>query len=556
MKESQRLVLRNSICSLIKELKNLRELKQIHAQLIKSPHLPETERYFLTTRLLLFCAFSESGSLRYAGIVFHTIRNPNLFAYNVMIRAYSCSSDYGQGSKSSSPALILYKKLLFDGIRPDALTFPFAIKECTRRVNGYTGRALYAHVVEFGFHEDVYIQNCVIRFCSECGFLGDAWKLFDEMSRKDTVSWNSMIVGCLRNGDLDCALDLFRRMDGSGSGSGRDIYSWNSMITGFVRAGRATEALDFFREMLLVLSDNENGGVRPDKVTVASVLSACASVGAIDYGNWVHCYLKRRGLEFDMVLRTALVDMYGKCGDVERALEIFNQMLNKDVFAWTAMISVFAIHGCAKEAFNLFRQMEQEQGVKPNHVTFVGLLSACAHSGLVEEGRRCFHMMRRVYLIEPRVYHYACMVSIFSRAALFDEAQLLIRNMPMEPDAFVWGALLGGCQFHGNADLGEKVAARLIDLDPLNHAFYMNLCDLYGKEGRLHDMKRVRNFMQDNRIQKDIPGCSMIQVDGIIHEFSVSVRGSIEVAKEEEIVWVLELLAYDMNMDWQLHAMT
>ncbi|GAB4858707.1 hypothetical protein Ancab_010180 [Ancistrocladus abbreviatus] len=426
-----------------------------------------------------------------------------------MIRAYASKSHSGHEA-SSSPSIVLYKQMLYDGIRPDSLTFPFLIKEASSRFDAHMGQAVYAHVLRFGFDGDIYIQNSMIGFCSECRLLGNARKMFDEMSRRDIVSWNSMVVGCLRNGELDLASDLFRKMEE------RNIYTWNSMITGFVQAGQAKEGLKVFQEMQM-MSDQD---IRPDKITISSILSACASLGAIDHGNWVHEYLKRNGLESDMVIGTALIDMYGKCGHVERAVEVFRQMPEKDVLAWSAMISVFALHGRAKEAFHLLREMNM-QGLKPNHVTFVGLLSACAHAGLVEEGRWCFDVMKRVYLVEPQVCHYACMVDILSRAALFEEAEGLIGKMPMEPDVFVWGSLLGGCQLHGNVEVGEKVAVRLINLHPLNHAFYIILCDLYAKAGRYDAAKRIRNFMQEKGIQKDIPGCSMIEVNGIVHEFFV-----------------------------------
>ena len=298
--------------------------------------------------------------------------------------------------------------------------------------------------------------------------------------------------------------------------------------------------MELFQEMHVAGND----GVRPDKITIASVLSACASLGALDHGNWVYSYLKRSGLEFDMVIGTALVDMYGKCGHVDKAAKIFRGMPKKDVLAWTAMITVCALHGYGKEALNLLNEMDKE-GVKPNHVTFVGLLSACAHTGLIEEGRWCFDMMQRVYSIEPCVYHYACMVDILSRAALFDEAEKLISGMLVEPDVYVWGALLGGCQMHHNFQLGEKVALKLIDLEPQNHAFYINLCDIYAKADRFDDVKRVRALMQNKGITKDTPGSSLIELDGIVREFSV--QGSPEIIMEE-IVGLLSELHKDMKI--------
>ncbi|XWS37731.1 hypothetical protein CRYUN_Cryun19dG0070200 [Craigia yunnanensis] len=228
---------------------------------------------------------------------------------------------------------------------------------------------------------------------------------------------------------------------------------------------------------------------------MASVLSDCAYLGAIDHWKWIHGYLRRSGVECDVVIGTALVDMYGKCGSVERAYEVFKEMPKRDTFAWTAMISAFSLHGYSKEAFDTFEEMEAV-GVKPNHVTFLGLLSACAHSGLVEKGRWCFDMMRRVYLIEPQLHHYAFMVDVLSRAGLFEE-------------------------IHGNIELGERVAQYLIDLEPRNHAFYINLCDIYAKTGRFDDVKRIRALMKERGIRKEVAGCSMIEVDELVLEFSV-----------------------------------
>lgn len=524
MKETQHLknTLKITISSLVQECKNMRELKQTHTHILTCPNLSNNDQHFLITRLLYFCAISDWGSLTYAANVFRLINNPNTSIYNIMIRAYATKINGVDNTNSSCRSLILYKQMLCDGIAPDFLTFPFLVKECATSLEGDLGRSIHAHAIKFGFDNDVFVGNSLISLYSVCGYLSCARKMFDEMSNRDVVSWNSMIIGYLRRGELDKALELFRRM------KKRNVITWNSIIVGFIQGGRPKEALEFFHEMQMVRDEI----IRPDKITIASVLSACAYLGAIDHGKWVHGYLRRSGLECDVVIGTALVDMYGKCGCVEKAYEVFKDMPTRDTLAWTAMISVFALHGFCKEAFDLFEEMET-LGVKPNHVTFVGLLSACAHSGLVEKGRWCFDMMRCAYSIEPQVYHYACMVDALARAGLFGEAEDLIRGMPMEPDVFVWGALLGGCQMHGNVELGERVAQYLIDLEPLNYAFYVNFCDVYAKANRFDDVKRIRALMKDKGVKKEVPGCSMIEVDGVVHEFSV--RGSPDVLMEEVV---------------------
>ncbi|KAM3248066.1 pentatricopeptide repeat-containing protein like [Capsicum annuum] len=529
MMEFQRLNLKNTLTCMLKNCMTMRELKQIHGHITISPKLFITDRWFLISRLIFFCTVSQSGSLTYANTVFNLVPRKTLFIYNAMIRAYASRIH----DPTSSQPLILYKQMLFDGITPDCITFPFVLKHCVTRVSVVVGKSVHAHVVKFGFHTDVFVQNCLISLYSQSGSVGNARRVFDEISNKDIVSWNSIIIGCLRNSELDMALELFRSM------KKRNIVTWNSIITGFVQGGRPKEALGFFYEMQVFGDDM----VSPDKMTIASVLSACASLGAVDQGRWVHDYLNTSGLEFDMVIATALVDMYGKCGSVSRALDVFRAMKNKDVLAWTAMLSAFAINGNGREAFELFLDMEAA-GVRPNAVTFTALLSACAHSGLIDTARWCFHVMRHAYHIEPQGQHYACMVDILGRAGLFDEAEALIRNMPLEPDVFVWGALLGGCQMHRNFPLGEKVAWCLIALEPLNHAFYVILCDIYAKAGRFDHLKEIRALMKEKGIEKTVPGCSTIEVGGVVCEFSV--RGSPQVLMTE-ILSVLDSLSDEIG---------
>ncbi|KAL3650460.1 hypothetical protein CASFOL_006863 [Castilleja foliolosa] len=524
--------LKNTIARLIHSSKNIKHLNQIHSHIITTPNLSLFDRSFLISRFIFhLCAVSDSPfSLCYANKIFNLIPSPSLFTYNAMIRAKSTKID----GPTSFGSLILYKEMLGRGLVPDSITLPFVLKECSTRVDMFSGRTVHGHAVGLGFAVDVYVQNALINLYSECGLLEDARRVFDEMPHRDIVSWNSMIVGFLRNGELDLALGLFRDMN-----ERKNIITWNSVITGLARGGRAKEALDIFHEM------QQETMVRPDKVTVAGALSACASIGAIDQGKWVHSYLQRSKMGCDMVIDTALVDMYGKCGYIEKAYEVFKGMHDKDVLAWTVMISVLALNGLGDEAFGIFTEMEAF-GVGPNAVTFVSLLSACAHSGLVEKGRLCFDLMRRVYRIEPRVEHYACMVDILGRAGLFNEAEEIISSMPMRPDVFVWGALLGACQMHGNVELGERVARDLIELEPHNHAFYVVLCDLYAKSGRFEDRKRIRGLMKDRDVKKTVPGSSMIEVDGVVCEFSV--RGSSEMPVEA-LRSVLLVLSNEMKID-------
>ncbi|KAG5142309.1 hypothetical protein JHK82_018004 [Glycine max] len=323
-----------------------------------------------------------------------------------------------------------------------------------------------------------------------------ALMLYKQMFFKDIVpnclTFPFLLKGCTRR--LDGATGHAIHTQVIKFGFLKDIYIGNSLISlymacgwfrnarkvfdemlGWLKGGRTKESLELFHEMQLLSDDM----VKPDKITIAT-----------------------------------LVNMYGKCGDVQKAFEIFKEMPEKDASAWTVMILVFALHGLGWKAFYCFLEMERT-GVKPNHATFVGLLSACAHSGLVEQAR------------------------------LFSESEILIRSMPMKPDVYVWGALLGGCRMHGNVELGEKVAHHLIDLEPHNHAFYVNWCDIYAKAGMFDAAKRIRNLMKEKRIEKKIPGCSMIEIDGEVQEFSAG--GSSELPMKE-LVLVLNGLSNEMNI--------
>ncbi|KAI7727288.1 hypothetical protein M8C21_026949 [Ambrosia artemisiifolia] len=425
--------------------------------------------------------------------------------------------------------------MLLNYVVPDGITIPFVIKECVKRVDVVLGMSVHVHSVKFGLQDDVYVGNSMISLYS-CGDLMDARKVFDEMSERDVVSWNLIVGGCLRSGEVEMARELFGMM------GKRNIVSWNSIISGMVQGGRAKEAVGFFYEMVGL---SEGDVVYPDKFTLASVISACALLGWLRYGKWVHGYMLRNGIECDVVIKTALVDMYGKCGNVSMAERVFKDICRKDVLAWTAMVSVYALHGHGDEAFDLFDKMVA-CGVRPNAVTFGALLTACAHLGLVDRGRWYFNSIRSVYLIEPTVQHYACMVDILGRAGLFDEAERLITNMPMDPDVFVWGALLGACQMHGNVELGEKVAKHLIHLEPLNHAFYATLCDIQAKAGKFDDLENTRALMNERGLKKDTPGNSLIEVDGVVYEFSI--KGSSNIMMEE-IKSLLSQLSKEIKVD-------
>nr|ABK26521.1 unknown [Picea sitchensis] len=275
---------------------------------------------------------------------------------------------------------------------------------------------------------------------------------------------------------------------------------------------------------------------------MAGILRACASVAALEQGKQVHADIIKIGFELDVSVSNGLVDMYGKCGRIEDAQEVFSKLLEPDVASWNAMISGLAQHGCGKEAVLLFEQMLQT-GVKPNQITFVVVLSGCSHAGLVDEGRNYFDSMTRDHGISPKAEHYSCMVDLFGRAGCLDEALNFINQMPVEPNASVWGSLLGACRVHGNIELAERAVEQLIELTPENPGTYVLLSNIYAAAGRWDDAGKVRKMMKDRSVKKE-PGCSWIEVQNKVHPFIV---GDSSHPQIEEIYETLETLTLQMK---------
>lgn len=345
---------------------------------------------------------------------------------------------------------------------------------------------------------------------SSCGDLMLARQVFDEITQPDLASWNSIINANAKAGFIDVARGLFDAMPE------KNVISWSCMINGYVGCGGYKEALALFRQMQKL----EATDVKPNEFTMSSVLSACGRLGALEHGKWVHAYIDKCKMEIDVVLGTALIDMYAKCGSLERAKWVFDIMgPNKDVMAWSTMISGLAIHGDAHECLQLFNEMNS-YGVRPNAVTFIGVFCACVHGGLVSEGKKYFRRMEEEFGISPMIQHYGCIVDLYGRAGLIGEALKVVKSMPMEPDVLVWGALLSGSRMHGDIGTCEISLKKLIELDPTNSGAYVLLSNVYAKMGKWSEVRQVRDLMEVRGIKK-VPGCSLVELGGVVHEFFV-----------------------------------
>ncbi|XP_057972325.1 pentatricopeptide repeat-containing protein At1g08070, chloroplastic-like [Malania oleifera] len=551
--------LRPEIVFLLKSCENMRELNQIHAQVIKEENLPPHETSFRVWNLVSFCATSPKGSLAYAKAIFDQQQNPSVPLYNSLIRGFSLS-------KTPLEALILYKKMLHGGFRPNHFTFPFLIKACTVSSITRYGILIHTDVIKSGLESDSYVRSSLIHLYASGKDLHSAKQLFDTSAHGDLVSSNSMIDGYVKSGDMELAQSVFDRMmtrdviswNTMINGYGilgkieeakklfeempeKNIVSWNSMLAGYVKCGSVKDAFKLFRDMprrdvvswntmlacyaqcgksneaLDLFDEMRAAGIMPTEATVVSLLSACAHLGALSQGLRVHAYINERKIEVNSIVGTALVDMYCKCGSISRATKAFNSMQCKDVLAWNTIISGMAMHGHVKEAQQLFNEM-QEKGVAPNDITFVAMLGAFSHAGMVEEGGRLLACMSSTYGIDPKVEHYGCVLDLLGRAGRLEEAIELIGSMPMEPTAGAWGALLGGCRIHGNVEVGKRVGKHLINLQPHHSGRYILLSNIYAAAKQWDEARKVRNLMKAKGVPK-VPGVSVIELKGTVHRF-------------------------------------
>ncbi|XP_062186587.1 pentatricopeptide repeat-containing protein At5g48910-like [Phragmites australis] len=369
---------------------------------------------------------------------------------------------------------------------------------------------------------DVFLCNVMLAAYVARGEVAEARKVFDGMRERDLVSWNTMIHGYAVRGDVAMAREIFNGTED------RDAFSWSSMMSAYAKGRRSKEALELWREMCAA-------GVVPDCITMVSVLSACGDMGTLAVGAEVHQFVESNGVEVDVKLGTALIDMYAKCGDIENSLRVFHFMPAKDVLTWSSMVIGLANHGLGHEALSLFSRMTSE-GLKPNEITFIGVLIACTHLGLVSEGKKYFSSMSEVHGVAPRVEHYGCMVDLLGRSGHIEEARQLIRDMPFEPDAVIWRALLGACRIYKNVEVAEEAMAKLRVLDPHADGHYVLLSNIYAQASSWEGVAEMRKTIRRESIQR-IPGRSSIEWQNTIHEF---VSGDRSHPRSEEIYKMLE----------------
>uniref|UniRef100_A0A7N0VHS8 Chlororespiratory reduction 4 n=1 Tax=Kalanchoe fedtschenkoi TaxID=63787 RepID=A0A7N0VHS8_KALFE len=495
-------------------------LKQIHASMVVKGFNSDPS----ALRELIFASsMIISGAIKYAHQVFDEITDPDIFMWNTVIRGSAQSPD-------AKKALLYYGRMDERGVAADRYTFPFLIKACTKLGWVRTGHVVHGRVMKSGFEESCFVRNTLIHFHANCGDLGvakmlfegsderevvawsaltagyarrgrlgEARSLFDAMPVKDLVSWNVMITGYANRGEMVEARKLFDVVPE------RDVVSWNAMISGYVHSECYKEGLEMFEEMC-------RAGEKPDDVTMLCLLHACASLGELDVGRRLHLLIiEMFGRNISILLSNALIDMYGKSGCISKALEVFYRMKERDLSSWNSILCGFAFHGHAEESIDMFKRMLCLK-VRPDSITFVAVLIACSHAGRVEEGRGYFNMMQSKYTIEPNIKHFGCMVDMYGRAGLLNEALQLIETMHIKPNCIIWRTLLGACKVYGNVEMGKLANEQLLGLRQDHSGDYVLLSNIYASHGEWNGAEDVRKSMDDSGTIKE-RGYSLVEGD-------------------------------------------
>lgn len=392
---------------------------------------------------------------------------------------------------------------LFDGSRfKDSVSWNSLMAGYVDRGDASEARKLFDAMPE----RDAFSWTILIDgYGKKSGDVGRARELFDEMPNKDIACRNSMIDGYVGVGMISAARKLFDEMPQ------RNVVSWSILIHGYVRCGYPKQALELFQRMLVE-------GVRADQVCAVGVISACSQLGVLDQGRWIHSYLKKNSRLLDVVTETALIDMYMRCGDLQHARLMFDHMPKRSVVTWNVSMVGLGIHGFGAEALGLFHQMDKE-GAPMDDLTFVAVLTACAHAGLVDEGWCIFERMKSNFGIKPKAEHYGCLVDLLGRAGQLHEARRVIETMPVEPTANIWGSLLAACRVHQCTELAEVAVKQLMKAGADDGGVYVLISNIYAAEGKWNEASLVRRLMSCRGMKKEI-GRSAVEVDGCVHEFA------------------------------------
>lgn len=445
------------------------------------------------------CMVTGYGKMKHlekAKDYFNQMPDKNVVSWNAMLSVYARNG-------LAEEALRLFDDMIKSNVLPNETTWTILISSCSSAGDSNLADSLVITLKQRQVHLSYLAKTALIDMHAKCGSLKIARRLFDELGNyKNSVAWNTMISAYARVGDLTAAKDLFDKMPE------RDIVSWNSIISGYAQNGESAMAIELFKDMIAAES------FKPDEVTMVSAISACGHLGGLELGNWVVNFLTENHIKLNLQGYNSLIFMYSKCGSMDDAKTMFQGMTARDSVSYNTLIAGFAAHGHGMEAINLLSKM-REGGIEPDRVTYMGVLTACSHAGLLEEGRKVFKSIE-----VPDKDHYACLVDLLCRVGELDEAKAIIESMPMEPHAGVYGSLLHASRVYKRIELGELAAKKLFELEPENLGNYILLSNLYASTGRWEDVQRIREKMRKEEMKK-ATGWSWVEYKGKIHKFTI-----------------------------------
>ncbi|CAL1396958.1 unnamed protein product [Linum trigynum] len=432
--------------------------------------------------------YAKAGVIHLARDVFDNVPEKDVVSWGTIIDGYI-------RVQMLSDALSMYRSMVSSGVEASDVMMVDLVSACRKALAISEGQQLHAILVKKGFDCNDFIQATVTHLYAACGRIKEACLQFDQGIKKNVALWNALLSGFVRVQMIDQAAKLFNEMPE------RDVFTWSTMISGYAQSEQPTMALELFHNMVAA-------GIQPNEVTMVSVFSAIASLGTMKEGIWAHRYVVNSYIPINDNLSAAIIDMYAKCGSIPNALEVFHRIRDKaaTVSPWNAIICALAMHGHANLSLEIFYDL-QMRGIQLNAITFIGVLSACCHTGMMELGKRYFESMKSAHNVSPDIKHYGCMVDLLGRSGQLEEAEKLIRSMPMEADVVIWGTLLAACRTHGNVDVGEWAAGNLARLEPSHGASRVLLSNLYADAGKWEDAFSVRQAMQSSRMLR-LPGYS------------------------------------------------
>ncbi|KAI8561419.1 hypothetical protein RHMOL_Rhmol04G0338200 [Rhododendron molle] len=442
----------------------------------------------MVSRNVMLNGYSKAGHLDLARDVFERMPTKDVVAWGTIVDGYAQVGRLAE-------AFTMYRTMLHCGLGPNEVMVVNMISACGQLMAFHEGKQFHSATIKTGFDCFDFIQATIIHFYAACHKICAAQLQFELGSKDHVSSWNALVAGLVRNGKIELARQLFNEIPE------RDVISWSSMISGYSQSEQPNMAVELFHEMV-------SCGVKPNEITMVSVLSAIATLGILKEGRQAHEYIRNNSIPLNDNLLAAIIDMYAKCGSIETALHVFHQIKDKtcSISPWNAIICGLAMHGHAQLSLQMYSDL-QKRNIKPSAITFIGVLCACCHSGLVALGEQHFKSMKTLYGVEPNIKHYGCMVDLLGKAGRLAEAEKLIRGMPMKADVVIWGSLLAACRTHGNVEVGEWAAESLAGVEPSHGGSRVLLSNIYADAGRWEDAFLVRRAMKSQQLARS-PGYS------------------------------------------------